>query len=103
MGSLTDISMITNLNIDLFFYVGMLLTGSILLHACFCKLLKIDTDTFIITSSAAILSVPFIPAVAGALKNRAIIIPGFAAAILGYIVGNYLGIMMAYFMRWLLI
>lgn len=102
MGTMTDTSIVTNLNVDLFLYIGLILVGSLCVHAMLCRLLGIDTDTFLITSSAAIMSVPFIPVVAGALKNREIILPGFAAAILGYILGNYLGIMMAYFTQWLL-
>ncbi|MEJ2416993.1 MAG: DUF819 family protein [Exilibacterium sp.] len=101
-GSMTDTSIVTNLNIDLFTYISFILIGSLLLQALICKLLKIDTDTFLITASAAIMSVPFIPVIAGALKNREIILPGFAAAIIGYIVGNYLGIAATFFTRWLL-
>ena len=40
-------------------------------------------------------SCAFIPVIAGALKNREILLPGFAAAIIGYAVGNYLGIIVA--------
>jgi uncharacterized membrane protein len=102
MGSMTDLSILTNLNIDLFLYIGFILLGSLCVHALFCRFLKIDIDTFLITSSAAIMSVPFIPVIAGALKNRQIILPGFAAAILGYVLGNYLGVTLAYLTRWLL-
>ena len=100
MGTMTDLAILQSLDMDLFFYIGLLLTGSLLLHALLCKLFDVDTDTFLISSSAAIMSVPFIPVIAGALKNKALIVPGFAAAILGYVLGNYLGIMMAYFVRW---
>jgi len=102
MGSMTDLSMLANLNIDLFLYIGLMLLGSLCIHAFLCKLLNIDADTFLITSSAAIMSVPFIPVIAGALKNRELILPGFAAAILGYVLGNYLGVTMAYFTQWML-
>lgn len=101
-GSMTDTAMISDLNLNLFAYIGFILTGSLLLQALLCRLLNIDTDTFLITSSAAIMSVPFIPVIAGALKNREIIVPGFAAAIIGYVLGNYLGIAMAWFTHWLL-
>ncbi|WP_430459450.1 DUF819 family protein [Thalassolituus sp. LLYu03] len=99
-GAMTDSGILTHLNYALFAYIGLILLGSLVLQALLCKLLKIDTDTFLITSSAAIMSVPFIPVIAGALKNREIILPGFAAAIIGYIVGNYLGIGVAFFSRW---
>jgi len=102
MGSMTDMSIITNLNLDLFMYIGLILAGSLITHALLCKMFGIDVDTFLITSSAAIMSVPFIPVIAGAIKNKEIILPGFAAAILGYVVGNYLGVMVAFFTRWML-
>lgn len=102
MGTMTDTNVLFDLNMDLFAYIGLILIGSLCVHAVFCKLFRIDADTFIITSSAAIMSVPFIPIVAGALKNKEIILPGFAAAILGYALGNYLGVTMAYFTQWMI-
>ncbi len=102
MGTMTDTSILTNLNLDLFAYISFILLGSLFVQAIICKLMKIDTDTFLITSSAAIMSVPFIPVIAGALKNREILLPGFAAAIIGYALGNYLGIAVAYGTRYLL-
>jgi uncharacterized membrane protein len=49
------------------------------------------------------MSVPFVPVIAGALKNRELLLPGFSVAILGYVVGNYLGILVANVTKWLLI
>ena len=95
-GSMTDTEIFTNLNMGLASYITFILLGSLILQAILCKLTKVDTDTFLITSSAAIMSVPFIPVIAGALKNRDILLPGFAAAIIGYAVGNYLGILVAH-------
>lgn len=101
MGSMTNTSIFTELDLGLASYITFILVGSLLLQALLCKLFRIDTDTFLITSSAAIMSVPFIPVIAGALKNRDILLPGFAAAIIGYAVGNYLGIIVANVSRWL--
>ena len=95
MGTMTDTSIFTNIDLGLAGYIGFILMGSLIMQAILCKIFKIDTDTFLITSSAAIMSVPFIPVIAGALKNREILLPGFAAAIIGYAVGNYLGIIVA--------
>ena len=95
MGTMTDTNILTNLDMSLASYITFILVGSLLLQAVLCKFTKVDTDTFLITSSAAIMSVPFIPVIAGALKNREILLPGFAAAIIGYAVGNYLGIIVA--------
>ena len=95
-GSMVDTSIFTELKGTLFAYIATILLGSLLLQAVLCRIFKIDVDTFLITSSAAIMSVPFIPVIAGALKNRYILVPGFAAAIIGYILGNYLGIAVAW-------
>jgi|TARA_B110000211_G_scaffold202967_1_gene235483 uncharacterized membrane protein len=95
MGTMTDTSIFTDIDLGLASYISFILIGSLIMQALLCKLFKIDTDTFLITSSAAIMSVPFIPVIAGALKNREILLPGFAAAIIGYAVGNYLGIIVA--------
>jgi uncharacterized membrane protein len=95
MGTMTDTNILTSLDMSLASYITFILVGSLLLQAILCKITKVDTDTFLITSSAAIMSVPFIPVIAGALKNREILLPGFAVAIIGYAVGNYLGILVA--------
>lgn len=95
MGTMTDISIFTDIDLGLASYISFILLGSLIMQAILCKIFNIDTDTFLITSSAAIMSVPFIPVIAGALKNREILLPGFAAAIIGYAVGNYLGIIVA--------
>lgn len=100
-GSMIDIDMITNLDYHLAAYILFILFGSLALQAVLCKLFKIDADTFLITSSAAIMSVPFIPVIAGALKNREILLPGLSVAIIGYALGNYLGILVANITLWL--
>ncbi|MCG8687686.1 MAG: DUF819 family protein, partial [Desulfobacterales bacterium] len=88
--------LLENINIPLLTYVLVCVFGSLTLHAILCKLFKIDTDTFIITSASAICSPPFVPVVASALKNKAVILSGLTTGIIGYAVGNYLGITMAY-------
>lgn len=103
MGAQIDLQTLLDLDLVLFSYIGLLLAGTLMVHATFCKLFKIDVDTFLITSSAAIMSVPFIPVIAGAIKNKALILPGFAVAIIGYVVGNYLGIAMAIGLRYVLV
>lgn len=98
-GSLADPAIISQLNLALFTYIAGLLSGALLLHWLLCRLFSIDVDTFLISISAAVMSVPFIPVIAGALNNRALLAPGFAAAIIGYILGNHLGIAVAWLLR----
>jgi uncharacterized membrane protein len=70
-----------------------------LIHVILSYLFKIDTDTTIITITALSTSPPFVPVVAGALKNKEIIVMGITIGVIGYAIGNYLGIAMAYFLQ----
>jgi len=65
------------------------------LHVLLSRLFKIDADTVMITSTALICSPPFVPVIAGAIKNKEIIISGLTVGIIGYAVGNYLGFFVA--------
>ena len=80
-------------------YVTFTVFACLLLHVALAKIFRIDTDTVIITSVAGICSPPLVPMVASALKNREIIISGVITGIIGWVVGTYLGITMAYILR----
>lgn len=99
VGSMANIHDLVHINKALLFYVSFCIFGSFLLHAFFCRIFKIDTDTFIITSISAICSPPFVPVVANAIKNKEIILSGLTTGIIGYAVGNYLGISFAYIFK----
>jgi uncharacterized membrane protein len=99
VASMADVSKLANISVSLFYYVGFAMFGSHILHAFIAKFFKIDADTVIISGSALICSPPFVPVVAGALKNREIILTGMVVGIAGYAVGNYLGVLVAYILR----
>lgn len=56
------------------------------------RIFKINGDLVLVSSIALINSPPFVPMVAAILNNKDIILPGIAIGLLGYAVGNYLGI-----------
>lgn len=99
VASMVDFSKMTNVSPDIFYYVGFVVFGSLALQVIISMFFKIDTDTVIITSTAMICSPPFVPAVAGALKNKEIVISGLTVGIIGYAVGNYLGYIIAQFLH----
>ncbi len=78
-----------------FIYVAIVLFGSFILHALLCAIFRIDVDTMLIVSTSAICSPPFVGVVAVAIKARKLIVPGITTGIIGYAVGNYLGIALA--------
>ncbi len=78
--------------LDLLLYVGLVYFGSLFIHILLSMIFRIDADTVIITSTAMIYSPPFVPVVASALRNRDVIISGLTTGIIGYVIGNYLGI-----------
>ncbi len=49
------------------------------------------------TSTALVCSPPFVPMIANAIKNKNVILPGITVGIIGYAIGNYLGV----FISWL--
>jgi uncharacterized membrane protein len=92
---MVDITALGGKTPTLFSYLSLVVFGSLFLHVLFARIFKIDSDTVIVTSTALICSPPFVPVVAGALKNREIVVSGLTVGIVGYAIGNYLGFLVA--------
>jgi len=99
VASMAKLDSLIHIDFRILGFVIACIFGSLLLHSLLCRLFKIDVDTFIITSVSAVCSPPFVPGVAAALKNKTIIISGLTTGIVGYAIGNYLGIFFAYLFR----
>lgn len=99
VASMADISKLADISFSLFYYVGLAMFGSHILHVLIARIFKIDADTVIISGSALICSPPFVPVVAAALKNKEIILTGMIVGVAGYAIGNYLGIFVAYLLK----
>ena len=66
--------------------------GTFLLHLLLAKIFNIDRDTFMITAVAAIYGPAFIGQIASVIGNRTLLFSGMATGLVGYAVGNFLGI-----------
>ena len=66
--------------------------GSLTLQVLLARLLHIDGDTVMVSSVALINSPPFVPMAAALLGNKDVMMTGICVGLLGYMVGNYLGI-----------
>jgi uncharacterized membrane protein len=93
--SMVKIEDFINISPALFWFVASVIAGTFIFHVLLSAMFKIDTDTTIITATALICSPPFVPVIAGVLKNKQIIISGLTVGIVGYAIGNYLGILLA--------
>jgi len=80
-------------------YVGVLLTLVSALHLLLSALFRIDVDTHIITATAFIFSPPFVPVVAAALRNKEVVVSGILTGVTGWVIGNYLGVALAYALK----
>ena len=74
------------------YYIAFAVFGSLVLQFLFAKIFRIDGDLTLAASISLINSPPFVPMVAAVLHNEEVILPGIAIGLLGYAVGNYLGI-----------
>ncbi len=99
VASMADFSKFSAEALPLFLNVSFVIVFALLLHVILARIFKIDSDTVIITSTALICSPPFVPLIAGSLNNRQIIVSGLTVGLVGYAIGNYLGIMIAYMLR----
>ncbi|HDJ33005.1 MAG TPA: DUF819 family protein [Bacteroidetes bacterium] len=83
----------------LFLYVALAYFGTLILHVALSAIFRIDADTTLITSTALLYSPPFVPVVANALNNKDVIVPGITVGVVGYAVGNYLGVAIGYILQ----
>jgi len=72
-------------------FCGFVVLTSITFHYVVAGLFRIDADTVIITSTAAIYGPAFVGPVANAIKNPNVIVSGITMGMLGYSFAYYLG------------
>lgn len=96
VASMADLRYFSMSHIHIFYWVILVYVGSFIIHVALAALFKVDADNVIIVSTALTCSPPFVPVVAGAIKNKEIIISGLTVGIIGYAIGNYLGILLAH-------
>lgn len=84
---------------DLVLFITWCYFGSMILHLILAKIFRVDADNFLITATAFVFSPPFVPMMANALKNKDVIVTGITGGVIGYLLGNYFGTTLAYFLR----
>lgn len=80
-------------------YYGITYVCTILVHYSLGWFLKIDRDTLLITSVASIYGPAFVGQIAHVLGNKHVIFGGVATGLVGYAVGNYLGLGISFLLK----
>lgn len=79
-------------SLNILAYITFVIFGSLILQILFARLVKLDSDLTLTTSVTLVNSPPFVPLVAGLLGNKDVIVPGITIGLIGYMVGNYIGL-----------
>lgn len=100
VSSMADLEKIMKIEMmELVMFISWCYFGSLFLHLILARIFSIDADNFLITSTALIFSPPFVPLVAKSLDNKDVIVTGITGGIIGLMLGNLIGIPLAYFLQ----
>jgi len=99
VASMADLRNMGEISAGLLGYIALAVFGSLFMHLILSKIFKINADTTLITTTALICSPPFVPVIAGAIGNRQVVVTGITIGIIGYAIGNYLGVTIAFLLR----
>jgi uncharacterized membrane protein len=93
MADLSNLNLAEGLN--QFMFIVFVVFGSLAVHALLCRLVKVDADSMVISSVAFINSPPFVPMVSAFMRNKKTLVTGLSVGLVGYAIGNYLGVLMS--------
>ncbi|HEX8820569.1 MAG TPA: DUF819 family protein [Archangium sp.] len=99
VGTLADARQLHETGLFVFGFCAAVVALSVGLHFALAALFRIDADTVLITSTATIFGPAFIGPVARALRNRELVVSGLTTGLMGFAVGTYLGLAVAWLLR----
>lgn len=102
LGLLADLEQLVSGGFQIVLLTISTILGTVGLHLLWAKLFKVDDEAFLVTSTATIFGPPFIPQIAATIGNPKVILPGIAAALMGIMLANYLGISLGWLIQWIL-
>lgn len=96
VASLFDIHSVNGGSLFIGLFVGWVMVISAVLHLIFCRIAKVSGDLFCVSQIALLCSPPFVPPVVGAMQNKKVLISGIVIGLVGYAIGTYLGVTIAF-------
>ena len=77
-------------------FVLWIMGVSVALHLILCRVAKVSGDLFCVCQVGLLCSPPFVPPIAGAMKNKKVLISGIVVGLVGYAIGTYTGALLAW-------
>ena len=96
VASLFDIHSVNGGSLMIGLFVAWVMVIAAVLHLLFCRIAHVSGDLFCVSQIALLCSPPFVPPVVGAMKNKKVLISGIVIGLVGYAIGTYLGVMIAF-------
>ena len=99
VASLFDIHSINGGSMMIGLFVAWVMVIAAVSHLIFCRIAHVSGDLFCVSQIALLCSPPFVPPVVGAMKNKKVLISGIVIGLVGYAVGTYLGVLIAFLLK----
>ncbi|NRB53108.1 MAG: DUF819 family protein [Saprospiraceae bacterium] len=95
-GFLADFTELISMGSSYLAFNALVLVGIVGIHYLLAVLFRIDSDSFILSSTAATMGPPFVVQMASSIKNQELLPVAISLSILGLALGNYIGIFVAW-------
>ena len=96
VASMFDINSVNGGSLYIGGFVLWIIGVSVGLHLLLCRIAKVSGDLFCVCQVGLLCSPPFVPPIAGAMKNKKVLISGIVVGLIGYAIGTYLGALLAW-------
>ena len=96
VASMFDINSVNGGSLYIGGFVLWIIGVSVALHLLLCRIAKVSGDLFCVCQVGLLCSPPFVPPIAGAMKNKKVLISGIVVGLVGYAIGTYLGALLAW-------
>ena len=96
VASMFDINSVNGGSLYIGGFVFWIIGVSVGLHLLLCRIAKVSGDLFCVCQVGLLCSPPFVPPIAGAMKNKKVLISGIVVGLVGYAIGTYLGALLAW-------
>ena len=96
VASMFDINSVNGGSLYIGGFVLWIIGISVGSHLLLCRIAKVSGDLFCVCQVGLLCSPPFVPPIAGAMKNKKVLISGIVVGLVGYAIGTYLGALLAW-------